>query len=388
MPRRILETFNVEYMQVMDETGNIDEKLMPKMTASDIKRMYELMVLTRVFDDKAFKLQRQGRIGTYAQSLGQEAAQIGSAYALQTNDWVFPAFREHGVFLTRGMPMAQYLQYWSGDERGMHIPENVNMFTVSIPVGTHIPHAVGCAWAMKLKHEKAATAVYFGDGATSKGDFHEAMNFAGVLKAPCVFVCQNNQWAISVPVARQTAAQTLAQKAVAYGFSGIRVDGNDVFAVYAATKEALERARAGKGPTLIECLTYRMGDHTTSDDAKRYRTEEELEIWRKRDPILRLEKYMAKAGMISLKEKAKTWVDAESKVEQAVKEFEVMPKPNPEDAFHFAYAKMTAELEEQMNEVAGRENKTEVPGESKPVSGEDDDSIYDNDDSGDIVHAQ
>jgi pyruvate dehydrogenase E1 component alpha subunit len=210
MPKRILETFTVEWMQILDETGKVDAKLMPRLSKQDVRKMYELMVLTRVFDDKAFKLQRQGRMGTHAQSLGQEASQVGSAFAMQSNDWVFPSFREHGVYITRGMPIAQYFLYWSGDQRGMGIPQNLNMFTVSIAVGTHIPHAVGCAWAMKLQHEKAVTIVYFGDGATSKGDFHEAMNFAGVLKAPCVFICQNNHWAISVPVNKQTASALMA----------------------------------------------------------------------------------------------------------------------------------------------------------------------------------
>jgi len=270
---RVIEKFEVKYWQLLDENGKCDEKEMPKLTAAEMKKIYELMILTRVFDDKALKLQRQGRIGTYAPILGQEASNIGSAFAIKNEDLVFPAFRENGVFLVRGMPMDLLYAFWAGDERGMQIPKNVNMFPVAITVGAHTPHAVGAAMAFKIQKKKGATIVYFGDGATSEGDFAEAMNFAGVYQAPCVFICQNNQWAISTPVSEQTHSHTIAQKAIAYGIEGIRIDGNDVLAVYKATDYALKKARAGKGPTLIECLTYRMGDHTTADDSKKYRAE-------------------------------------------------------------------------------------------------------------------
>ena len=267
MPKKTVQSFSVEWLQILDENGNCDEALRPPLSHEDINKLYEWMVLARVFDEKAFKLQREGRLGTYASILGQEAAQVGSAFALRPNDWMFPSFREPGASFVRGLPMRMILQYWAGDERGSLIPEELNDFPITIPVGTQIPIAVGAAWAAKLKADQIVVLCYMGDGATSKGDFHEGLNFAGVFTVPVVFVCQNNQWAISVPLKRQTAAKTLAQKAIAYGLPGVQVDGNDIFAVYRATHEAVNRARDGRGPTLVECVTYRLGDHTTADDA-------------------------------------------------------------------------------------------------------------------------
>ena len=225
---KVIQKFEVKYLQVLDENGRCDERLMPKLKTGDIKKMYELMVLTRVFDDKAVKLQRQGRLGTYASVKGQEACQIGSAIQLEKGDFAVPAFREHGLFLTLGVLPTQILQYWGGDERGSRFPDGINLLPVSIPVGSHPIHAVGIGMGFKLQKKKNIAAAYFGDGATSEGEFHEAMNFAGVFGAQTVLICQNNQFAISVSVKEQTAAETLAQKAIAYGISGIRVDGNDI----------------------------------------------------------------------------------------------------------------------------------------------------------------
>jgi len=351
MTRKILGRFSIEYLQILKENGNCDKTLMSPLAKKQIKEMYEYMILTRVFDDKALKLQRQGRLGTYAPTRGQEASQIGSAFAIQDEDMVFPAFRENGVFLVRRMPMELLFQFWGGDERGMNIPKNVNMFPIAITVGAQLLHAVGYSIAMKYKKKKAAAITYFGDGATSEGDFHEALNFAGVFNAPCVFICQNNQYAISVPVEEQTASETLAQKAIAYGFSGIKVDGNDVFAVYKATFEALKKARAGNGPTLIECYTYRIGDHTTSDDAKKYRKESEVKEWEKKDPILRLKKYMKRTGMFSEKYENEIKKMAEDLVEKAVAKAESIPKLKPEEIFDYTYAELTEELKEQREEI-------------------------------------
>ena len=339
---------------------------MSPLAKKQIKEMYEYMILTRVFDDKALKLQRQGRLGTYAPTRGQEASQIGSAFAIQDEDMVFPAFRENGVFLVRRMPMELLFQFWGGDERGMNIPKNVNMFPIAITVGAQLLHAVGYSIAMKYKKKKAAVITYFGDGATSEGDFHEALNFAGVFNAPCVFICQNNQYAISVPVEEQTASETLAQKAIAYGFSGIKVDGNDVFAVYEATFEALKKARAGKGPTLIECYTYRIGDHTTSDDAKKYRKESEVKEWEKKDPILRLKKYMKRTGMFSEKYENEIKKMAEDLVEKAVAKAESIPKLKPEEIFDYTYAELTEELKEQREEI---KHETFSSAEKKKITG-------------------
>lgn len=348
MPKKTIKKFTVEWLQILDEQGNCDEELRPPLSDKEIQKLYEWMVLTRVFDDKAFKLQREGRLGTYASILGQEATQVGSAYALQPGDWMFPSFREPGVSIVRGLPLRMILQYWSGDERGSLIPEGQNDFPITIPVGTHIPIAVGAAWAAKFKGDRIAMVAYLGDGATSKGDFHEGLNFAGIFSLPVIFLCQNNHWAISVPLSRQTAAETLAQKAIAYGFDGIQVDGNDVFAVYEATKEALDRARRGGGPTLVECVTYRMGDHTTADDASRYRSQEEVEQWQKRDPIDRLKMYMETRGLWNESYGQKVLSEARDQVEASVREEEAVPPADPRDMFLYTFQELTEELREQM----------------------------------------
>lgn len=339
--------FSVKYIQVLDEKGNVDSKLMPSLSPASIKKMYETIVLTRVFDDRAIKLQRQGRIGTFASVQGQEACQIPSAIQLEDTDLVFPAFREHGVFLTRGAPPEVVLQYWGGDERGMKFAKNVNMFPVAITVGGHVTHAAGAAMAYQYQKKKSVAVAYFGDGATSEGDFHEGMNFAGVFKAPAIFICQNNQWAISTPVSEQSASQTLAQKAIAYGFEGVQVDGNDVFAVYKVFKEALAKARAGKGPTFIECITYRLGDHTTSDDATRYRKEKEVAAWKEKDPLSRLKKYMLKKKILSEKDDKSIWDKADKAVTDAVTKYEAMALAPNEDIFNYMFGDMPAELVEQ-----------------------------------------
>jgi len=341
---------NFSMFQILDENGNANEKLMPQLRPEEIRKMYELMILTRVFDETALKLQREGRILTYASCRGQEASQIGSAIVLNKDDWLFPSFREHGAQLLRGFPPELLYLYWGGDERGMNIQNNES-FTVSIPVGTQLLHAVGAAWAFKLRNEKKVSMVYFGDGATSEGDFHEAMNFAGVFKVPCIFVCQNNQWAISVPRKRQTASETLAQKAVAYGFDGIKVDGNDIFAVFKVAKEAIEKARAGGGPTFIECYTYRMSDHTTADDASKYRDAREVEEWKKKDPVERLEKYMMRKKMLDEKLKQKILDEATKKIEETVKRAEAIAPQDPTEMFHYTFAEMLWNQKEQLDEL-------------------------------------
>jgi pyruvate dehydrogenase E1 component alpha subunit len=352
MPREVAGKFEVSMLKVLDEEGNCDEALKPALTNDQVKQLYELMVLTRAFDDLALKLQREGRIGTYPSSRGQEATQVASAYALGESDWLFPAFREAGAYITKGWPLEMQYQYWAGDERGSKLPENNRIFTIAIPVGTQVPHAVGFAWAAKLRGDKIAVLVYFGDGASSEGDVHEGMNFAGVFKVPVVLLCQNNQWAISVPRSKQTAAETLAQRTISYGFEGLQVDGNDAFAVYKATREALDKARSGNGPTLIECVTYRMGDHTTSDDAQRYRTSRELEEWTRRDPIERLRKYMKKNDLWTNDYENKIQADAAEKVRIAVEEFESVKPPEIKDLFAWTYAELTPNLKKQYEDLA------------------------------------
>ena len=353
MPKRVLKEFKVEYLQILDENGNCDEALMPKLSDDEIKKIYEMLVLVRVFDQKAFNMQRQGRLGTYIQFKGQEACQVGAAYSLKDDDFIFPMYRNSGMLIARKHPMVQVLQYWNGDERGMKSPSNVNNFPIAIPVGTQEIHAVGAAWAAKLRGTKQIAATFFGDGATSKGDFHEAMNFAGVFQIPVIFVCENNQYAISVPRKKQTHSETIAQKAIAYGFEGIQVDGMDVFAVHKATKDAVEKARSGKGPTLIECFTYRMADHSTSDDASKYRPKEELEEWAKKDPIERLEKHMRKKNMLDDAYKENALAKSKEIVEKAVTEFEKLPAPDPKDIFKYVFAEMTPQQKEEMEDIFG-----------------------------------
>ena len=310
-----------------------------------------MLILIRVFDQKAFNMQRQGRLGTYIQFKGQEACQVGSAFALQDDDFIFPMYRNSGLLIARKHPIVQVLQYWSGDERGMKSPSNVNNFPIAISVGTHMIHAAGAGWAAKLKGTKQVSITYFGEGATSKGDFHEAMNFAGVYNAQTIFFCENNQFAISVPRNKQTHSETIAQKAIAYGVEGIQIDGMDIFAVYKATKDAIDKARAGKGPTLIEAYTYRLCDHSTSDDASRYRSKEELEVWMKKDSIERLEKYMKKKNLLDDAYKAKVLENSQQVIEKAVTEFEKLTPPDAKDMFTFVYANLTPQQKEEMDEL-------------------------------------
>jgi pyruvate dehydrogenase E1 component subunit alpha len=351
MPEEILSTFTVRRLSVLDEHGTADDALLPELPAEEIRRLYELMVLARTFDERALNLQREGRIGTYPPIRGQEASQVGSALALERSDWVLPSFREMGVHLALGYPIHQLFQYWTGDERGLQTPEGLNLLPICVSVGTHIPHAVGVAMGAKYRREPLAVVVYFGDGATSKGDFHEGFNMAGLFRLPLVFICQNNQWAISVPVKGQTAAATLAQKALAYGFEGVQVDGNDALAVYRATREALAKARSGGGPTFIECLTYRMADHTTADDASRYRSPEEVAAWRAKDPILRLERFMAGRGIWSEAYATEVREAAAGNIDEAVREMEQLPPPTAAEMFAHTWATPTPRQLQQQTEI-------------------------------------
>jgi pyruvate dehydrogenase E1 component alpha subunit len=348
MPEKTIESFKVKFLQVLDQDGNADKDLMPALGPEDIKKIYGHMVLSRSFDERALALQREGRLGTYASIRGQEAAQVASAYAFDSRDWVFPSFRESGMHIARGYPIDMLYQFWAGDERGLRSPAELNIFPVCISVSTHIPHAVGVAIAAKYRGDKIATIVYFGDGATSKGDFHEGFNIAGVARAPVVFICQNNQWAISVPRFRQTASATLAQKAFSYGFEGIQVDGNDAFAVYKATNDALLKARRGDGPTFIECFTYRLLDHTTADNASRYRPAEEVREWEKRDPILRLRLYLEKENLAGGDYFEAVQKEAKERIDEAVKKAEETAPPDPLDIFRFTYHEITTRQKKEM----------------------------------------
>ncbi|HBR17096.1 MAG: pyruvate dehydrogenase (acetyl-transferring) E1 component subunit alpha [Deltaproteobacteria bacterium RIFCSPLOWO2_12_FULL_43_16] len=348
MPESVIEKFEVRHLKILDEKGNADTALLPNLSDSDLKKLFELIILSRQFDQRALQLHAEGRLGTYASILGQEASQIGSAFALEKTDWVFPSFRENAVYITLGFPIWMLFQYWTGDERGMETPDDLNIFPVCVPVGTQPPHAVGAAFAAKVKGHKTAAVTYFGDGGSSKGDFYESMNLAGVYKLPVVFICQNNQWAISVPRERQTAAKTIAQKACACGFEGIQVDGNDIFAVYKATKDALAKAKNGGGPTLIECFTYRMGDHTTADDASRYRPKEDLEKWKLKDPLLRLKLYMEKKGLWTQAYEDEVRKKITELVDNEIKKAESESLPDPKDIINFTYKELTQRQKKEL----------------------------------------
>jgi len=351
MPRMKVYEAVTERIEILDTEGGVDDALMPEIEPDQIRDLYRDMVLMRTFDGKALKLQRQGRMGTWPPIKGQEAIQTGVAAAMEKRDWLIPSFREHGIMVLHGVPLHLVYAYWAGDERGSCYPEDVRCFPVAVPVGSQWQHGAGVGLSLKLRNEDAVAVTLGGDGSTSEGDFHEGLNCAGVFGAKAVFVIQNNQWAISLPLHQQTAAETLAQKAHAYGIPGIQVDGNDVFAVYVAAKEAIERARSGGGPTLIEAVTYRLGDHTTADDASRYRDEKDLDKWIGRDPILRLRLYLVERGLWDddqesvLLEEAQSWVDAQVKI------LEEMPPQEPEEIFTSMYATMPPHVAEQMQEL-------------------------------------
>ena len=351
MPRTPIEPqFPTERLSILDSDGLLDAGLEPKIAPDDLKRLYHAMVLGRRLDERMLKLQRQGRIGTFAPIKGQEASQIGTVFTLESRDWMVPSFRETAAMLWRGWPIERILAFYAGRlEGGRPDPEQRDL-PVTIPVATQLPHAVGIAYGIQYRGEDSVVMVYFGDGATSEGDFHEAANFAGVWHGPVVFVCQNNQWAISVPLKKQTNSRTIAQKATAYGFPGIQVDGNDVLAVYAASREAVDRARAGDGPTLIECVTYRLGMHTTADDPTKYRSEEEVKAWEQKDPLTRFRVYLEKKKLFdpSVDEQ----VDEE--IAHGVERFEAMPPADPLEMFDHAYAELPPHVAAERAELAAR----------------------------------
>src|SRR5688500_733520 len=322
MPRTSLDlAFSIEHLSILDADGQLDAALEPDLSPDDLKRMYRAMVLGRRVDERMVRLQRQGRIGTFAPIKGQEAAQVGSVSALTPRDWVVPSFRETATMLWRGWPIEKLLRFFSGHLEGGQPEPAQRDLPIAIPVATQLPHAVGLAYAAQYRGEDAVVMAYFGDGATSEGDFHEAANFAGVWHVPVVFVCQNNQWAISVPLKKQTHSRTIAQKALAYGIPGIQVDGHDIMVVYAASKQRVARAGNGTGTELIECVTYRLAMHTTADDPTKYRQPEEVAEWERKDPLTRFTAYLKKKKLLD--ERVETDVDTE--ISEAITRFEAMP---------------------------------------------------------------
>ncbi|WP_101298100.1 pyruvate dehydrogenase (acetyl-transferring) E1 component subunit alpha [Halegenticoccus soli] len=339
-----------DQVRVLDEDGEVVGEI-PDLSDGELVEMYRQMRLARHFDKRAVSLQRQGRMGTYPPLSGQEGAQIGSAYALDEDDWLFPSYREHGAGVVRGLPLKQTLLYWMGHEDGNKMDEGVNIFPVAVPISTQILHATGAAWASKLKGENRAFICYFGDGGTSEGDFHEGLNFAGVFDTPNVFFCNNNQWAISVPRERQTASETIAQKAIAYGFDGVQVDGMDPLAVYAVTRAAVEKAKnpeeGQRRPTLVEAVQYRFGAHTTADDPTVYRDAEEVERWKAKDPIPRLEKFLRNTGRLDDEAVDGIRQSVEDEVAEAIREAEAVERPEPSEMFEHVYESLPEDLREQ-----------------------------------------
>ncbi|WP_254271967.1 pyruvate dehydrogenase (acetyl-transferring) E1 component subunit alpha [Haloarcula marina] len=346
----VLDRSPDDRVQVLDPDGEVvAPDLVPDLGDERLVGMYRDMKLARRFDERMISLQRQGRLGTYASLAGQEGSQIGSTYALSDADTIFYQYREHGAVVARGLPW-EYLLYWMGHERGNAALADVNVFPLNISIAGHIPHAVGWSWAAKRDGADRVGVAHFGDGATSEGDFHEAMNFAGVFDTPTIFVCNNNQWAISVPRERQTASETFAQKATAYGFDGVQVDGMDPLASYVVTKAARDRALDPEDgqlrPTLLEFVQYRFGAHTTADDPDVYRDEEEVEAWRERDPLARFGAFLWDRGLLDRER-----VDA---IDEAVDDrlAEMVDKAeaydgDPDDLFADAYAEMPAAVAEQ-----------------------------------------
>lgn len=355
MPRKEIDLpCSIEYLSILDENGNVDTELEPDLSDNLLLKLYRAMILARRFDERKLILQRQGRIGTFGPIKGQEASQLGAIAVLEPEDWMVPAFREMGAELYRGKSLENVLLTYAGYNEGGRIPDEINNMPIAIPVASQTLHAVGVAYGMKYRGEKRIAMTFFGDGATSEGDFHEAMNFAGVYQVPVVFVCQNNQWAISIPRSKQTRSKTLAQKALAYGVPGIQVDGNDILAVYSAAKEAADRARSGQGPTMLENVTYRMSVHTTADDPKRYRTDEEVEEWVKRDPIDRFQKYLINKKLLSDSKIETLEEEVKEEIKDGEKRFEEVAKKggDPLDMFDHLFAEMPPGIKEQKEELA------------------------------------
>jgi pyruvate dehydrogenase E1 component alpha subunit len=351
---------SLELVKVQKEDGTLDPANDPRMGDDLALTLYRHMVLVRILDERLVMLQRQGRIGFHVGCYGEEAAIVGSVAAMRPKDWVFPCYREFGAALWRGMSLTTYANNMFGNAkdaaRGRQMPDHYtsrefHFGSVSSPVGTQITQAVGFGWAAKLKKDDLATLVYFGDGATSSGEFHSGMNFAGVFRTPTVFFCRNNGWAISVPSERQTASATYADKGVAYGVPSVRCDGNDVFAVFKVTRDAVVRAASGQGATLIEALTYRLAGHSTSDDPKAYREDSVLEAWKKKDPLARLRSYVTLRCAWSDTQQSALEAQIDLEIRDVIAEAEKVPPPSLESMVEDVYASPPWHLLEQRQEL-------------------------------------
>ena len=347
------ESLTITQVQVLNEVGELVGEV-PDLTEAQLVDMYRHMIIARTYDERVVRLQRQGRVGTYAPFSGQEAAQVGSAYALEKSDWLFPSYREVPALWMHGLPLENSLLYTMGHVHGASWPEGVNAFPVQIIIAGQTTQVMGSAWASKYLNDNHVSLCYLGDGATSQGDFHESLNFASVFKLPAIYFIQNNQWAISMPRSRQSGSQTLAQKGLAYGIPSVQVDGNDVLAVYKVTQEAVQRARSGEGPSVIEAVTFRLGAHTTSDDPTRYRTQEELEAWRQKDPLLRFRRFLMERQLWDTAREQTLLEEATALIEQVVVAAEGVKKGTLEESFDYVYANLTPHLREQKAAVVNK----------------------------------
>ena len=336
---------DVAPVQVLKTDGFLLEDQQPGMPDEEVLEALELMTLSRTFDDRAFSLQRQGRFGTFSQVSGQEAAVVGAASALDpARDWVVPQYRELPALLRQGLPLERFMLTFTGHPAGGAIPAGVNILPIQISLAAQYPHAVGLAWGLRHQGSDGVVLAFIGDGASSEGDFHESLNLAGVRRAPVVFLLQNNEWAISTPRSAQTAAATFADRALGYGIPGVVVDGNDLLAVHQVTAEAVGRARAGEGPTLIEAQTYRMGPHNTADDPTRYTDNGAAEAWTERDPVERIRRYLAGRGRWDDAIAEELQVRCNTEVDRALDAMRAVPAPGPEDLFDHVYAEPPARL--------------------------------------------
>ncbi|MCC6747439.1 MAG: pyruvate dehydrogenase (acetyl-transferring) E1 component subunit alpha [Deltaproteobacteria bacterium] len=350
MPLTTVYQAVTQRLEILDPDGVADETLLPALAESALVGLLEQMLRLRAFDEKALNLQRQGRLGTYGSLRGQEAAQVGLALALRPTDWLIPSIREQGVLELRGLPMHNFLRFCKGDEWANRMCDLPRVLPPSIPIGSQLVHAAGIGLALRLREESAAAVGFCGDGATSEGDFHEALNFAAVFRARTLFYVQNNGWAISIPLRQQTCSETLAQKAHAYGMPGLQVDGNDVLAVYVAAEQALGHVRSGKGPFLLEAETYRVESHTTADDHRRYRPAEELEPWLRKDPIVRMRRYLERRGLWSAAAESRYLEALAVEVEAEVEKLETLPAPDPVDLFDHTFETLPPTLAAQRAE--------------------------------------
>ncbi|MBI1861897.1 MAG: pyruvate dehydrogenase (acetyl-transferring) E1 component subunit alpha [Deltaproteobacteria bacterium] len=350
--------------RILDEHDKANPKEDPNLSPEVLLKMYRGMAFVRAFDERGMMLQRQGRIGFYVPSFGQEAIQIGTASAYTNDDFVFPSYREPGIFLYRGADLFEMICNLYGNSgdvcRGRQMPvhysfADIKMFSVSSPIATQVIQAVGAAMAFKIRKENSVAVAYCGDGGTSENDFHSGLTFGGAYQAPVVFVVTNNQYAISVPVCKQTAARRIADKGAGYGIPSIAVDGNDVLAVHKVMSEAVARARAGEGPTLLECVTFRMGPHSSSDDPSRYRDEKLYEAWKKRDPILRFRQYLSDRKLWNDKKEEQLQAEMKAQIAEAIERAEKLPPPSTDSIFEDVYAEPTPQLKEQQKQLRAEE---------------------------------